>query len=469
MRTITRRGFLRTAGAGVASLAAGRLASAQGAGRPNVLFLAVDDLNDWIGCLGGHPDTITPNLDRLAARGMLFTNAHCAAPLCNASRAALMTGRRPSSSGVYSNAQPWRPVMAEVVTMPQHFTAAGYRVTGGGKIYHFQDAASWQDYFPDLKHLKPKDPLPPGRPLNGIPNAAQFDWGPVDVPDDQMSDWQVAEWAAGELGKESARPFFLGCGFFRPHLPWYVPPRYFAKFPPERVTLPEVRKDDLDDVPEIGRKIALASGDHEKVLKAGNWRQAVSGYLAAINFADACLGRVLDALDSGPHARNTIVVLWGDHGWHLGEKLHWRKFTLWEEATRCPLMIAGPGIKPGVCSRPVSLMDIFPTLIDRCGLPARSDVEGLTLTPQLADPTTPRPVPALTTYKLGNHSIRDERWRYIRYVDGSEELYDHGSDQMEWTNLAGDAKYDEVKRKLGAFMPTTNAPNAPVLKKGGEE
>jgi len=301
-----RRTFLRLAGAGAAALALPRFAIASGAAqdRPNVLFFAVDDLNDWTGCLGGHPDARTPNLDALAAGGVLFTNAHCAAPLCNPSRAALMTGLRPSTTGVYQNDQPWRaaPLLANAVTLPQHFMAHGYRVVGGGKIYHgaYPDPPSWHEYFPDQRRNKPEDPQPENRPVNGIPNAAHFDWGPVDVDDVEMGDAKVASWAIGELARKHDRPFFLGCGFFRPHLPWYVPRKYFDQFPADKVRLPEVKPDDLDDVPPVARKIANPDGDHAKVLKAGQWRQAVQAYLASIRFVDEQIGRVVRALADSP-------------------------------------------------------------------------------------------------------------------------------------------------------------------------
>jgi arylsulfatase A-like enzyme len=346
--------------------------------------------------------------------------------------------------------------------------ANGYQVSGAGKIYHgrFADPQSWQAYFPSKRKTRPADPLPAGRPLNGIPRAAHFDWGPVDVKDQDMGDWKVARWAAGELAKKRDKPFFLACGIFRPHLPWYVPKKYFDRFPPGKVTLPTVKKDDLDDVPPMGRKIARPRGDHLRVIQTNNWHKAVAGYLASMAFADACVGQVLDALDNGPHAKDTIVVLWGDHGWHLGEKLHWRKFTLWEEATRCPLMIAAPGVTAGgVCKRPASLIDIYPTLADLAGLPAARDQEGLSLLPQLKDPAAKRERPALTTYGRGNHSVRTERWRYIRYRDGSEELYDHGSDEMEWTNLAAKPAHAGVKKDLARWMPKVNAKDAPTARR----
>ncbi len=430
-----------------------------GASGPNVLFIVVDDLNDWIGCLGGHPDTKSPNIDALAARGVLFTKAYCAAPACNPSRAALLSGIRPSTSGVYLNPQPWRPAMPDVVTLPRHFMNNGYRVLGCGKIFHgpYPDPEAWHEYLP-----KGPDPVPQKRPANGIPKTAHFDWGPVDATDEQMNDHRVVDWAIEQLGKKHDRPLFLACGIFRPHLPWYVPKKYFDMYPVEEITLPKVKDDDLDDVPPIGRKMAKPQGDHAKVMASGNHRRAVQGYLASITFADHQVGRLVRALDESRYADNTIVILWGDHGWHLGEKLHWRKFSLWEEADRAPLMMVVPGLTSpgGQCPRTVSFMDVYPTLADLCGLPVGEHLEGVSLRPLLAQPHAAWDRHALTTHGKDNHGVRSERWRYIRYSDGTEELYDHDADPMEWTNVAGDPRYAHVKKLLGRSLPKVNAPNA---------
>ncbi|HUT35034.1 MAG TPA: sulfatase [Planctomycetota bacterium] len=463
---LTRRRFLSTTLGGPAALAVGRLGLVSGqeaAAKPNVLFIAIDDLNDWVGCLGGHPDVKTPNMDRLGARGVVFERAYCTAPACNPSRASLMTGIRPSTSGVYHNPQPWRPAMPDAVTLQEAFKAAGYTVLGRGKVYHhgtgeqFFTQKGWDHYIP-----KGGDPVPPKRPVNGIPNAAHFDWGPVDVSDEEMDDFKVATWVGEQLGKSYDKPLFLACGIFRPHLPWYVPKKYFDLYPLDKITLPNVNENDLDDVPPIARQIARPEGDHKKVIDHNQWRQAVQGYLASISFCDAMVGKVLDALDKSPHAKNTIVVFWGDHGWHLGEKLHWRKFALWEEATHAPFMMAVPGVtKPaGRCARTVSFLDIYPTLADLCGLERPKTLEGVSLLPLLKEPTGAWDRPAVTTYGKDNHSVRAEKWRYIRYRDGSEELYDEEKDPLEWTNLAAKPKSKEIKDKLAAWLPKVNAPDA---------
>jgi arylsulfatase A-like enzyme len=441
----------------------------------NVLFISVDDLNDWIGCLGGHPQARTPNLDRLAGQGLLFTNAHCAAPLCNPSRAALMTGMRPTTTGVYDNNQPFRlsPVAKDAITLPMHLRAHGYRAIGAGKIYHgsFPDPLSWDDYWPSQIRNQPPSPVPPRLPANGVPGSGNLDWGPLPHSDEQMGDYGVATWVSSQLERKVNDPLFLACGIYRPHLPWYVPKQYFDLFPLSSIALPTVKEDDLDDVPPIARRMATRQGDHKRITDAGRWREAVQGYLASIAFADAQIGRVLRALETGPNAGNFQVILWSDHGWHLGEKLHWRKFALWEEATHNVLMMSVPGVtRPGGrCTRAVNLLDIYPTLTDTLGLPKPPVVEGDSLLPFLRNPRAPKNTPTLTTFGRGNHSLRDERWRYTRYLDGTEELYHHQSDPMEWTNLATDTKHSAVKKQLQAYLPASEARDAPVARGNGNE
>ena len=356
--------------------------------------------------------------------------------------------------------------MPEVRTLPQWFMDHGYRVAGCGKIYHgrFKDPASWQEYF-----ARPKDPAPDALPVNGLGRTGHFDWGPVSVSDQQMGDAQVVDWAIDYLNREQDHPFFLAVGLYRPHLPWYVPTSYFGRFALDDVVLPQVPDDDLNDIPPLGVVMARPDGDHRRVTQAEQWTHAVQGYLASISFADGQVGRLLDALDQSGHANHTVIVLWGDHGWHLGEKHHWRKFSLWEEANRVPLIVVCPGTTPEGrrCVRTVSLLDLYPTLVDICDLPEATHTEGDSLRPLLKNPAATWERPALMTYGRGNHAIRDERYRYIRYRDGSEELYDHQQDPNEWANLAGLAEYADVKTRLRQWLPAIDAEGAPEQRKRG--
>lgn len=438
--------------------------------RPNVLFIAIDDLNDWIGALGGHPQAKTPNIDRLAKRSVLFANAHCAAPACNPSRAALMTGIAPNESGVYHNPQPWRPALPDAITIPQHFTANGYRSGGSGKIYHsrYPDPASWETYYPHQLENKFGNPSPPKKNLNGL-DRGNFDWGPLSEPTSEMGDNKTAKWVAKKLGREHDKPFFLACGIYRPHLPWYVPQEYFDRFPIDSIQLPNTIANDLEDLPAVAVEVAIRGGDHASVVKGKQWKHAVQGYLASIAFADEQVGIVVDALDKSPHKNNTIIVLWTDHGWHLGEKEHWRKFALWHRSTRTPLMFSVPKgvsalpngtLKGRQSMQPVSLLDVYPTLIELCGLPAKNELSGKSLVPLLRDPDLETGRAIVTTNGRNNHAIRDIRWRYIRYADGSEELYDHKSDPHEWNNLAGNPEYAAIIDRLAKWIPKVNAPDA---------
>jgi arylsulfatase A-like enzyme len=448
--------------------------------RPNVLMIAVDDWNDWVGALGGHPQVRTPNMDRLAASGLLFTEAHTAAPICNPSRTALMTGRRPSTSGVYDNDQPWRVAMPEVVTLPQYFRANGYRTAGGGKVFHhgrgYNDPRSWEEYFfwnPAGRengwfdgYSFPPDPEPSNRPVTPMPSVSwrNFDWAPLDVPDSAMPDYKLATWAGDFLKTRQDRPFFLAAGFFRPHIPWFVPKEYFDMYPMEEVIVPTVKEDDLADLPPIARQFALNQySRHDLLVSTGNWKRAVQAYLACISFSDAMVGRLLDALEASPYRDNTIVCLWSDHGYHLGEKWHWHKQALWHRATHVPFLFVAPGLtKPGTrCHRPVSLIDLYPTLLDLTELPRNERLDGLSLRPLLAGPDGRRERPALTTYLRANHAVTGQRWRYIRYHDGTEELYDRQQDPQEWVNLAGTSRHASEKRELARWLPPSDAPDAP--------
>ena len=444
--------------------------------KPNVIFIAVDDLNDWAGYMGGHPQAKTPNIDRLANKGIAFTRAYSSAPLCNPSRVSLLTGILPSNSGVYGNQENFREYLPNALTLMQYFKKYGYKTMGGGKIFHrynhIGDSASWDQYFiikTDNRNPRNNNSKFKGRDKN-LPHKNLFNWGPIDVNDEEMSDVKVTNWAISEIQKEHEKPFFLAFGFTKPHLPWYVPRKYFKKFPLDQIILPTVLDQDLNDLPPFGKKLAkevyqvstgknfngIGVNEHKLVLKHKQWAKGVQAYLATINFADKYLGKFLDALDKSKYADNTIVVLWGDHGWHLGEKEHWRKMALWEDSTRTPLIIYQPNkIKNNsIVDTPISFIDIYPTLIDMCGLPPKKDdIDGKSFFQLLKNPTQNWDKPVLMTFGEGNHAVRTNRWRYIQYYDGTNELYDHKNDPNEWINISGNKKYINIIEELRQHIP----------------
>ena len=469
----------------MAYVCAGLSTSVNAAPKKNVLFLAVDDMKDWVNCLGGYEGTVrTPNIDRLAKRGTLFTNAHCPSPKCAPSRAAIMTGLRPSTTGLYDNGHWWYPNLPGVATIPVHFRNHGYRVAGAGKIFHHtagnHPPNQWDEFqrltfrndpwfrgaklnYPWSKH----GPNPRGFPFSGVRGLGhENDWGSLGIPDGDYDDTLSGDYVIRFIEQNqnlTGQPFFLACGLFRPHLPWYVPQKYFDMYPINDIVLPKVRDDDLDDLPAEGLKFAKARrSDFEAIKKASKWKQAVRAYLASITYADDQLGRVLDALDKSRHARNTVIALWSDHGWHLGEKGHWHKTTLWEEATRVPLVISAPGHQPGVCDRPVSLLDMYPTLNELCDLKPIKSHDGVSLAPLLRDPKAKWQRPAVIEFKKGNVAVRSQRYRYIFYRDGGEELYDHRTDPKEWNNLAADRDHAAVKNELAKWATKQWADSAPT-------
>ncbi|MCP5116488.1 MAG: sulfatase [bacterium] len=285
-----------------------------------------------------------------------------------------------------------------------------------------------------------------------------FDWAPVVAEDSAMADGQVVGWAERQLARERDEPLFLAVGIYRPHVPWYVPEKYFDMFPLEEIELPKVLEGDLDDVPEAGKR-NLRRKWQSWIVENNQWKKAVQGYLASIAFADVMVGRLLDALERSGRERQTVIVLWSDHGYHLGVKEHWEKFALWEQTTRVPLIFVAPGItSEGARSkRPVSALDIYPTLAGLCGLPLPGHIEGRSLLPLLDDPDAEWNHAAVSTHLRNNHAVRSERFRYIRYADGSEELYDHLDDPLEWRNLAGRPDYAAVTAGMRKWLPKVNA------------
>jgi arylsulfatase A-like enzyme len=454
------------------------------ADKPNILFIAIDDQNDWIGHMGGHPMAKTPHLDKLAARGTTFLNAHCNAPLCNPSRTSLLLGLRPSSTGIYGLSPWFRTVSAlkDRVALPQHFANHGYSTAATGKIYHGgtgSGAGKGKAKGPAKEAHKPEFQVtapyggvgskPPKKLIPATPmgNNPLMDWGvwPLDNDDTGKGDYQVASWTVDQIKTApKEKPFFLAAGFFLPHVPCYATQKWFDLYPDDDSVLPKVLETDRDDTPRFSWNLhwKLPEPRLKWVKENNQWRNLVRSYLACTSFVDAQIGRLMNALDEAGIADNTIIVLWGDHGWHLGEKGITGKNTLWDRGTKVPLIFAGPGIKPSQrCTQPAELMDIYPTLIELAGLPGRDDLEGVSLLPQLKNALSKKERPAITTHNQGNHGIRSERWRYIHYADGSEELYDMQKDPNEWYNLAGKSEYAAIIADHKKWLPQVDLPPAP--------
>jgi len=440
------------------------------ADRPNVLFIASDDMNDWIAPLQGHPQVKTPNIDRLAAQGVCFSNAHCQSPICNPSRTSLLTGLRPTTTGVYAldpwfrTSEKWR----NLTTLPQYFEENGYYTILTGKIFHdrnqFATVATDRLEFDLLGYAGGFGPVPPKKFVETPDKMNLIDWGVYPDRDEDGEDYKVASWAIEQLkNMPKDKPFFLSVGFARPHLPLFAPQKWHDLYPEETLLLPPYLENDRDDVPFVAWYLhwKLPEVGMKWVKEHNQWKPIVRSYLASVSYMDAQLGRLLDALEKEGFAQNTIIVFWGDNGWHLGQKELFSKTTLWDPATKVPLIFAGPGIAGrGLCSQPAELLDIYPTLIDLCGLPNNENLEGLSLSPQLSNPKTVREQPAITTHGPDNHSVRTERFRYTLYGDGSEEFYDMQDDPNEWTNRIADPKYQEEIQKLEKWIPKT--PAAPL-------
>ncbi len=508
--------------------------------RPNVLFIICDDLNDYIGSLGGHPQVKTPNIDRLFASGVSFTQAHCNVPICAPSRASLFTGLYPHTSRNFGMDH-WdeNAVLKNNRTLMDHFRAQGYQTLGTGKIMHNRDRKEWQqygnasDYGPfaklDEKEVAHPDTPTPFRddfgsidgsfgPLRNLEGSG-FSWmssswqgkRPMryasDADRDLTPDEMNAQWAVAKLAelaaKPKAKPFFMGVGFIRPHTPLIVPQKYFDMFPLETIQLPEIKAGDAEDTfkhtlikdgDDRGRKIhdslvASFGNDRELALK-----KFIQAYLACIASVDDHIGQILNALDASPLKENTIVVFTSDHGFHMGQKAYLYKNSLWQESTRIPLAIRAPGVAKagGRCPRPVSLIDLYPTLADLCGLPADTkkneqgrSLDGHSLKPLLTDPengTWTGPDAALTTLsKWGkatdvmqqSYALRTQEWRYIRYENGKEELYRVADDPREWTNLAANAEHaaqlESFRTQLRAMMPKPDPAAKPAAEMSAAE
>ena len=448
-------------------LAAPPPAAAQPSPRqPNVLLIMADDLNDDFATFG-HAAVKTPNLDRLAARGVRFTRAYNQFPLCSPSRVSLLTGLRPDTTRVYDLQTDFRTILPDVVTMPQMFAQAGYFAARVGKIFHYgnpgqigtsglDDPKSWQLVVNPRGIDKDEETkLTNLTPARGLGSALAYYASPA--PDEAHTDGKVAAEAIALLEKHRNGPFFLGVGFYRPHCPFIAPAKYFDMYPLEKVPAP---------VPPWSDAAAAAVPMPAFFTRPPNWgvseqgqREVLRAYFASISFLDANVGRVLDAVDRLGLAGNTIVVFASDHGYHLGERGQWMKQTLFERSARAPLIVAAPGAgaRGRSSARIVEFVDLYPTLAELARLPKPSGLQGRSLVPLLANPGARWDHPALTQVRRGavpetfmGYSVRTEKWRYTEWEGGKRgvELYDEAADPGELHNLAADPKHAKAVTEM---------------------
>jgi len=428
------------------------LAQSRG-GKMNVLLVAVDDLNNRIACYGD-PVVKTPNMDRLARRGVRFERAYCNYPLCNPTRTSLLSGRRPETTQVFDNNTPPRTHLGDVVFLPEYFKANGYFTARVGKIAHgrYEDAVTW-----DISESRAGTQLPRGNDRREAKNAkaegggaAKLSWTATNRSDDQEPDGATARRIVQLIEQNKGKPFFIGCGFHKPHLPWVAPKKYFDLYKTEQIQLPKTPRDDRDDIPPLA--LTNTKGDEE--MSDLERKQAVLAYHAATSFMDAQLGVVLDALDRNKLWDNTVVLLFGDHGWHLYDHLQlWRKMTVFEEAAHAPLIVYAPGKKQNVASpRLVEYVDIYPTLTQLAGLPQAKGMEGTSFVPLLDNPQRQWKKAAYTMVARGKgsfgRSVRTDRYRYTEWNGGKDgvEFYDHETDVNEWTNVAWPSRKRDAKQ-----------------------
>lgn len=458
MGTMTRRQFMRASArvtAGILAVDIRKVSAVELPRHPNIVFIAIEDFSPQrLGCCGG--PVKSPNIDRLASEGMLFENAYCMSPVCNASRTALFTGLRPDTTGIFSNSQDWRKTLGQIVTMPMHFRRYGYDTIRIGKMYHgtWEHDESWTKVIPsvyDSKAARPKKaargPEAPVKDRGGVPLL----WGPTGNSPETDSDGQLAEQAVRFLRQKQEKPFFLGVGLHAPHLAFRAPDVFHEMYDPDHIELPQNPENDLEDTP-----IKQKSADQRSVTEQ-EWKEVIAAHYATISYADWCVGRVLGAIRQTGRENDTIVIVWSDHGFMLGEHFQWRKVDLYEESARVAFVWKVPGVTPtgARCTRPVETIDMFPTLFDLCHIPQPKTVEGISMKPLLQDPSIAWKKGAIT-WRAGNGdivAIQTERYRFNRRLsDGFLELYDHMKDPREFTNVAKDPAYKATVAELSAIL-----------------
>ncbi|GAB7255965.1 sulfatase [Polaribacter sp. OB-PA-B3] len=441
--------------------------------KPNVLFIAVDDLNNWISPIQNFSNVKTPNFDRLAKMGVTFTNAHVQAPLCGPSRASLMTGLRPSTTGIYGMTpdnqirRKDNSATKDITFLPEYFEQNGYHTMGIGKLFHIhapdsvfnESGGRIRGFGPYPNKRFVWDGFGTSKSKKEKYGRTSTDWGAFPENDTLMPDHQSVNWVAERLQRNYDKPFFMGLGFLRVHVPLYVPQKWFDLYPLDKIETPPYKADDLNDIPPVGMQIndlpMMPSTEWAK--ESGEWKKIVQAYLACISYVDYELGRVLEALESTKYADNTIIVLWSDHGYRLGEKGTFAKHALWETATKAPLLFAAPNLPKGKkINAPVEMLSIYPTLLELSGLPTYNRNEGNSLVAMMQNNSGIDNSYALTTFGMNNHAIKKDGFRYIQYEDGTQEFYDHNIDPNEWTNEAKNPKYKTQIEKMKKLLPKIN-------------
>lgn len=443
---------------------------------PNILFISMDDVNDWVSPLGGYPGVVTPNMEKLARRGTLFTSAHCTTPTCVGSRASVFSGLYPHSTGVYSNRAKLgqSEALKQAILLPDYFKQHGYQTIGIGKITHrtknsdFGHSRVWDEYldYPSKFYNLTR---------SGRGGLREFNYGVAEHED--ITDWQVSKKAASMFSNTFDKPFFLGVGLNTAHLAYFTPQSFYDIYDLDKITIPpsyneqfgSLQEEDLADVPDMARQVLKGARTYanKKMKVEDRMKRFMQAYLAAVTYSDYCFGVMLNALEKSAYKDNTIVVLWSDHGYQFGEKTAWTKFTLWERSTRVPLIISAPGMNRSVVNHPVSLVDIYPTLADIALSKKPTQCEGKSLMPLMKNPNAPFREGALSAWIVYKQrcdrdfcpaiTIRTEDYRLIKYIDNTYELYDHKADPHEWHNLyyskKDQAKYKDVVARLDALLP----------------